>query len=218
MEAMAEIGPHRTIREAVHGLRALGTVFISFDLLLSLPLLLRGSSARSTIVAGTGAIVLLAPGAIYHVAAVLIGRRELRSAQLSQRTASVQCVLIVAGAVLGLLLEHRLLRKPAFFGFVLAAPECAPSIVGLFFLPALLAQIWHLRSAIAAILALPEERRGFEAIPMARRATGGEATGAADPIPPPVPPAAASANCRRPNPEPAPHASATANTSSASRP
>jgi hypothetical protein len=170
------------ISEAVHGLRALGFAFIGIDFLLMIPIFLGDRSLPLLVLAGSAAMVLLAPGAVYQVAAFSVRHKEIRSAELAQRAASAQMVLIVLGTAIGIardwMLGNTFWRTSSMYGsvfFTFALPVPAmwfPPLIGAFFLPALLAQMWNIRSAIAAIRALPEERRGFEAIPMAMLAPG----------------------------------------------
>jgi hypothetical protein len=145
---------------------------------------------ESIMFAAAATIVLLAPGGLYQVAAYSVRQRQMASASLSSRVAVGQIAIAIAGTaagVVGNILSDKSSWRLFGYWFMKAtrnrsydyifllllnlhapvAPMYFPSLLATFFVPALLAQMRNIRSAIAAIRALPEQRRGFEAIPMA---------------------------------------------------
>ena len=159
--------PRKSLHTAVRGLRAFGTVFIAawalmaFIFFVPRPMGFRMQNSDVYFFASSG-VVLLAPAALYHLAAFFMPKRELWAATLAMRTAAYQLALVVLGSIL--FFSTLSLRIP-FLG-ILRAPILVPAVIAVFFSPALAAQLFALTKAIRAIRLLPPAQRGFEMIPL----------------------------------------------------
>ncbi len=161
--------PRQSLKTAVVGLRALGSVFILLGSLCAVMAhftFRRVFPSRSIELLASTTILLLAPGALYHVAAVFITRKEHWAASLSLRTAIAQLILIAVtlATFIALGAAERIVPRFAMLGQ--SRMILAPAILAVFFVPALIAQVASLLSAMRAVRDLPEDRFGFETLPV----------------------------------------------------
>jgi uncharacterized protein YjeT (DUF2065 family) len=144
---------HPELNAAADACRLLGLLFIFlgvFPLLMSQfgfglrrgPMWLRQAMAIAT------TLVLVGPGAWYFVAARLTRRADLRAIRISLVVVSIQAAFIVCGLVL------------LFMGRT-GGTLVVPSVVGLFFLPALSAAAWQLVRARRTALTI-DQNYGFD--------------------------------------------------------
>jgi hypothetical protein len=114
--------------------------------------------------AGFAALIMIGPGVLYHISAHSVKRKESWAARLAFRTASIQCGVIVLGVLSTMTYTFLGLRSLWIYELLVATS------VGIFFVPALIAQLFVLRRAMRAIQLLPTDGHAFEPIPMVRQA------------------------------------------------
>jgi hypothetical protein len=165
--------PQRPLRLAVRSTRILGILFVAIGLLGMLPIFfLRGgrgagaggglSLALMSVVAMTTILIYVAPGALYLVCAVFIGRRRTWAVITAMVLAGIQLAFLMLGLVSLLVM------------FLSAAPGARsmtaliPLGIGALVLVALAQLEYHLSKCFEAIRHAPvDEQRGFEPLPAA---------------------------------------------------
>jgi nitrate reductase NapE component len=145
---------HPDLKAAADSCRLLGGLFIALGILPMLAVLrfvgAFGVEWMGRVLAIATTLVLVAPGAWYVVAARLIRRADARAARISMIVAVFQAAVIVGGLAFGVIFAPR-------------TPIAVPAFLAVFFLPAVLAMLYHLARARRAA-EITATSHAFEAI------------------------------------------------------
>jgi hypothetical protein len=138
----------RRVRDAISGLRLLGGLFVLLGTLPLFGALANQGSTSATLLAGGATVALVGPGVWYFVASHLVRNGVTWAVDRSLLIAAAQTVVIA-----GLIVVGALTRSPAL---------ALPAILGLFFVPALIAMCWQLSRARLGIRDMASTGHGFQ--------------------------------------------------------
>ena len=142
------------LREATGDLRLIGITMVAIGSLMGLPFLTRGVwTAQARMLASCDMLAILFPGAWYVVASAMLAKKQFGLIRVSQRIVITQVTIAASAALFAIITDTGL-----------EMPLLAPAVLMVFFVPALLVTLSHVRRVEKAMHLLSADGHAFEAI------------------------------------------------------